>query len=462
MNPVAIVGAGITGLTAAFRLKQQNVPVVVYESSSQAGGVIQTMQKDGYLIEQGPNTVMNSAPEVGELMADLGLERQRLDPTPEASVRYIVRDRRMVRVPGSPAGAITTPLLSTSAKLRVFGEPFISRGTDPDESLASFVRRRLGEEFLDYLINPFVGGVYAGDPEKLSVAQGFPKLWRLEQRYGGLIKGAILGARERRKRATPSKASAPMFTFAEGMGYLPKTLVAKLAEGRQPICPVHLNCAVNELSHNDDGWTVYTEHGSWRHSSVLFCAPAHTMARIAGEFTGLRLIYYPPIARVAFGFRRDQVAHSLAGFGGLVPEKEGMNILGVLFSSSMFPGRAPNGHVLLTVFAGGARAPGIATSDPDEIAKLCLADVRELLGISGEPAFQDVLKMPKAIPQYNVGYAAFKVLAANIEQHMPGVFLAGNYRDGISVADCISGGKAAAQKVGTYLDKSCLAMASCS
>jgi oxygen-dependent protoporphyrinogen oxidase len=244
------------------------------------------------------------------------------------------------------------------------------------------------------------------------------------------------------------------------MGFLPRTLVQKLEEA--PLsCPVRLNCAVDGLVRNDDGWTVYSEHGPAQHSAVLFCAPAHTLDKIAGQFHGLRLICYPPIARVAFGFRRDQVAHSLVGFGGLVPEKERMNILGVLFSSSMFPGRAPAGHVLLTVFAGGARAPGLAESDPNEIARLCLGDVRELLGITGRPVFLDVLQMSKAIPQYNVGYGAFKALAADIELQMPGVFLAGNYRDGISVADCIAGGKSAAERVGTYIDKSCLAMASC-
>lgn len=456
MNSVAVVGAGITGLTAAFRLKQQNVPAVVYEASSQPGGVVQTMRLGGYLVEQGPNTVMNSAPEVGELIHDLGLDSQRLDPTPESSVRYIVRGRKMVRVPGSFGGAVTTPLLSTGAKLRVLAEPFIARGTDPGESLASFVRRRLGGEFLDYLINPFVGGVYAGDPEKLSVAEGFPKLWRLEQRYGGLIKGAILGARERRKRAAPSKATAPMFAFQEGMGFLPRALAAKLGPA------VRLNCAVSGLTRNDDGWTVYSEHGSAVHSAVLFCSPAHTVAPICGQFSELRRICYPPIARVAFGFRREQVAHSLLGFGGLVPEKEGMNILGVLFSSSMFAGRAPTDHVLLTVFAGGARAPDIAASDSGEIAGLCLADVRGLLGITGRPVFQDVLRIPQAIPQYNVGYGAFKTLMADIERQMPGVFLAGNYRGGISVADCIAGGKSVAQRIGNYIQNSCLAMASCS
>jgi oxygen-dependent protoporphyrinogen oxidase len=455
MNTVAVVGAGITGLTAAFRLKQQGVPVVVYEASSRAGGVIQTTRRDDFLVEQGPNTIMNNSPEIGELVKDLGLEEACAAPA-EASVRYIVRDRKMIRLPGSAWEAITTPMLSTGAKLRVFAEPFISRSTEADESLASFVRRRVGQEFLDYLINPFVSGVYAGNPEKLSVEQAFPKLFRLEEHYGSLIKGAIFGAKERRERPAPSKAIPAMFSFAEGLGVLPKTIAAKLGGA------VRLNCAVRGLIHNDDGWMVYSERGKEEHSSVLFCAPAHNIAPIAGAFQGLQRISYPPIARVGFGFRRDQVAHSLVGFGGLIPEIERMNTLGVLFSSSMFPNRAPSGHVLLTAFAGGTRNPEVAGAEPDEIARLCLDDVRQLLGVTGDPVFQDVFQVPKAIPQYEVGYAAFKAMAANIEQSMPGVFLAGNYRDGISVVDCVKGGDAAAQRVGTYLDKACLAMASCS
>jgi oxygen-dependent protoporphyrinogen oxidase len=456
MNSVAIVGAGITGLTAAFRLEQRGVPVVVYEAAAQPGGMIQTLRQDGYLVEQGPNTIMSSAPEVGDLIRDLGLEDYCLKPAPDASVRYIVRDRKMVQIPGSAKGAVSTTLLSTGAKLRVFAEPFISRGDDPDESLASFVRRRLGDEFLDYLINPFVGGVYAGDPEKLSVAQGFPKLWRLEQRYGSLIKGAVFGARERRKRSTPSKASAPMFTFESGISFLTETL-AKRLDGS-----MRLNCPVLGLSQHDEGWTVHTGNGPFRHTSVLLCSPSFVLPEISSQFAGLERIYYPPVARVAFGFKREQVAHSLVGFGGLVPERECMNILGVLFSSSMFPRRAPEGHVLLTVFAGGARAPWVGAASADDIAKLALADVRELLGITGEPVFQDVLNLHKAIPQYNVGHGHFKELAASIEQRLPGVFLGGNYRDGISVADCIAGGQADAENVGSYYDKVCLVTASCS
>jgi oxygen-dependent protoporphyrinogen oxidase len=450
MTPVAIVGAGITGLTAAFYLQKRGIPVVLYEASNRSGGMVHSTSHGGFLTELGPNTIMTNSVAVPRLIRDLGLESRRLLPSSSATTRYIVRNGRPVRVPQSLPGAIATNLLSLSAKLRVLGEPFFAKTADPDESLAAFVRRRLGAEFLDYLIDPFVAGVFAGDPEKLSTVHALPKMSALEQRYGSLMKGAVLGARERRERNAPIASEPRMFSFDGGLRVLTDTLTDRLNGS------VRLNCPVGGIEPSGRGWRIYSPAGPETYSSLLFCSPAHrlpelvTGSDLSGELKNFEQVYYPPIARLAFGFRRSQVAHPLDGFGALVPRKENMSILGVLFSSSMFENRAPQDHVLLTAFAGGARNPHLRNSSADQIAEMALDDLRSLLGISGAPVFHDVVQLDRSIPQYNVGYGAVKQLIERIEAASPGLYFSGNFRQGISVSDCIAAGAAAAGKVGVF------------
>jgi oxygen-dependent protoporphyrinogen oxidase len=456
MKPVAIIGGGITGLTAAFRLQRKNIPVTLYEASERVGGVIQTLRRDGYLAEFGPNTLLETSPRISALIDDLGLTSRRLDSDPTARNRYVVRDGRLINMPESLHGFIATPLFSPAAKLRLLLEPFIPRHDQSrEESVAEFVRRRLGPEFLDHAVDALVGGIYAGDPERLSLPQAFPKLDALERDYGSLIKGQIFGARKRRESGEVSKAHAKKLSFDDGLQVLPEALCAALKD------KVHLRSPVSALARSDKAWSVkWRSQGSEMqtgHSAVLYAGTAFGLSKMQiqahkpVDVSSFTKIDYPPVASVVLGFRREDVAHPLDGFGMLIPRLEGFRILGSIFSSSLFPNRAPAGHLTLTSYIGGARSPDLALKSPEELFETTVADVRALLGISGEPTFKHHVLYPQAIPQYNLGYGRFRNLMTEMETAAPGLFLAGHYRDGISVSDCIVSGETVAARIASYL-----------
>ncbi|MCK9589174.1 MAG: protoporphyrinogen oxidase, partial [Terrimicrobiaceae bacterium] len=351
------------------------------------------------------------------------------------------------------------------AKLAVLREPFVPPRRDGvEESVAEFVLRRLGREFLAHAIDAMVAGVYAGDPARLSLQQAFPKLAAIEAKYGSLIKGQIFGARERRRRGEVAKDRAPKFSFDEGLQVLPDTLLAHLGDA------VQLNTLVTKATRHSDGWTLglrTNDSGSRsHHSAVIYAGTAYGLAKLqvelmapaSGSSIGNPLdlspfseIRHPPVASVVLGFRREDVTHPCQGFGALIPNVEGFRILGTIFSSSLFPNRAPAGHLTLTSYIGGERHPGLASLPPDELFDLTRRDLRALFGANGSPTFRHCAFFPKAIPQYNLGYGRFRELMAEIETKAPGLFFAGHYRDGISLGDSIVSGCNIAQRVGKSL-----------
>lgn len=475
MKSVAIIGAGITGLTAAFYLKRKGLAVTVYEASGRVGGVIQSVRKGGYLAEFGPNTLLETSPKISQLVKDAGLRSRRLDPDPKAEARFVVRYGRPIAMPSAPHKFFTTDLFTWKAKLAVLREPFIKPRRDGvEESIGQFVVRRFNQEFLDHAIDALVAGIYAGDPNKLSVVHAFPKLKALEDNYGSMIKGQILGARERKKRGEVAKDRAPKFSFDEGLQVLPDTLAAQLGEA------VKLNTAVTKLTKTSSGWTVHTQTASGGalvdHDAVIFCGTAPKLAELQMEWSaglparrevkdigqnapcpevGARTskleafaeIRYPPVASVVLGFRREDVAHDCNGFGMLIPKIEGFKILGTIFSSALFPNRAPADHHTLTTYVGGERYPELALLPEDKLVELVCADLKKLLGVRGQPTFRHVVVYPRAIPQYNVGYGRFKELMTKIETDAPGFFLAGHYRDGVSLSDSIVSGINVSERV---------------
>lgn len=437
---VAVVGGGVTGLTAAWQIQRLGHRVTVLEAGARAGGVVGAQRLGAWLQELGPNSLLESSPEIAAFVDDVGLAPRRLYAAPAAKQRYLVRGGRPLPLPTTPGAFLRTPLLSVRAKLRLLLEPLWRRApAEAEETLADFVRRRLGRECLDYAINPFVAGIYAGDPEQLSVRHAFPRLHALEQQSGSLL----LGALRRRKGSGGSKGR--IFSFPEGLGEIPRALQARLVD------PVQLRTRVTAIHRAGLGWRLALEQrgkpGEAEFDLVICALPADALAAL--EFpdlapdAGLRLlaeIPHPPVVSVFTGHRREDVSHPLDGFGLLVPAVEGGRMLGTLFSSTLFPGRAPEGHVALTTFVGGTRQPELAALDDTALTTLVREELRRFLGVEGTPAIVRVQRWPRAIPQYAPGHQRFLTAIERLETAAPGIFVGGNCRDGISLPNCIAAG----------------------
>jgi len=447
---VAILGAGVTGLSAAWRLQRAGFAPVVFERSSRAGGVIRAVRSDGWLHELGPNSLLEGSPEIAAFIDELGLGARRVYAADAAKQRYIVRAGRLVAVPTSPVSFLTTRLFSSRAKLTLLGEPWRRRAdASAEESVADFVRRRLGGEFLDYAVNPLVGGVYAGDPERLSLRHAFPKLHALEQENGSLLRGAL------KRRNASGGPKGRIFSFPNGLAEIPNALVASLGTA------LRLSHRVVALNRIGRDWQVEYEvdgvRGTGTLAAVVCAMPADALAKLeienvpaAKQLGVLEEIVQPPVVSVFTGYKRSHVLHPLDGFGMLVPQVEHRLILGSLFSSTLFPNRAPEGYVGLTSFVGGMREPELTQLVDSELVRIVDAELSRFVGVRGAPVFSHVQRWPRAIPQYTLGYQRFKDAIAATESAAPGLFIGGNSRDGISVGQCIESGRRLAKAVESF------------
>ncbi len=448
-----IVGAGISGLSTAHWLVKAGHRVLVLERDADPGGTMKTVREDGFLIETGPNSALETTPLFKDLFQECGLEEELRYADPVGNNRFIVRNGAMHALPLSPPAFVRSPLFSWRGKVRLMGEPFIGRAKE-EESVAQFVSRRLGPEFLDYAIDPFVAGVFAGRPEDLSVRSAFPKLYALEERYGGLIRGMIGGARERRKRAEKAKDRAESFSFRSGMQQLPTALARSLGSA------LRLSTPVRSIARDVDGYHVTIGNGSGtdevRTRALILAVPAYVAAEFLDPFSGhvselLRSIIYSPVASVFLGYERQAIAHPLNGFGVLIPSKERKRILGALWSSSLFAGRAPEGHAAFTVFVGGARQPEELRTDDTALVGLCDQELGSIMHILGKPVYYRVTRWEKAIPQYTLGYSRITDALERWRADFPGLSFCSNYLGGISVGDCVMSARRTADEAGAWL-----------
>jgi protoporphyrinogen/coproporphyrinogen III oxidase len=436
IKKLAIVGGGITGLTAAWEIQKLDIEVDIFERKGEVGGAIKTVQTDDWQVEYGPNTLLLKERVVAEFLTETGLMAEKQGANSQASKRFIVKDGELVPLPLSWKGAVTTPLFSTSGKLRVLAEPFITRSDNPEQTVAEFVQRRLGREVLDYAINPFVAGIYANRPEDLSLRHAFPMMHGMEQDYGSLIAGAVRGAKRRREEG---RIDRELISFNGGMQQLPQAIARQLKS-------VYLNHEVKALRREGKKWHLDTNMGRFGdYDHVLLNTPLYKVSsslipNSEEEQKIFEGVNYPPLSVMLLGFRKKDIEHPLDGFGFLVPERERRNILGALFSSTLFAGRAPADSHLLTLFVGGGRQPELAGLKSEKLLEMVMSELHELIGLNGEPLFKDHIYWPRSIPGYHVGYDRVIQAIESVERKNPGLSLAGNFRNGISVPDCIKNG----------------------
>lgn len=473
-NPrIAIIGGGITGLAAAHRLlelaREARTPsdVTLFEASDRTGGVVGTEQRDGYLVELGPDMFVTDKPWAVDLCRRLGLEGD-LIPTDNTFRRSLVlRKGKPVPVPEgfmllSPAKVwpvLTSPIFSPLGKLRMGCEYFLPRKTDDgDESLASFVRRRFGREALDRLIQPLVGGIYTADPEKLSLRATLPRFLDMERDHRSLIRASKKAAAQR--DAAKSAGSGARYGLFVSLRHGMQQFFKALTERITAAATIRQNTPVARIDPaNDGGWTLAVADGKTeRFDAVLCCVRAPQAAALVSGFDAalaepLRKIEYASSAVVVSGHRLADIAHPLEAFGLVIPAIEKRKILAVSFTSRKFPGRAPDGRILLRTFVGGAMQPELIQLSDDELRNVVRSELADMLGVGGEQDFMDVVRYENAMPQYHVGHLDRVAKIEELTSAHSGLALAGNAYHGVGLPDCIHSGEQAAERVFARISK---------
>jgi oxygen-dependent protoporphyrinogen oxidase len=438
------VGAGIAGLAAALELQQHVPDVLVLDPADRPGGVMRTDHVNGYVIERGPNTFQVKAPMLASLQRD-HVDGHLIKAAPASRRRCVYHDGQLVPVPMSPVALVGTKLLSARAKGRLLIEPFVRRGDGAGESVATFVERRLGREVVQNLVGPFLTGVYAGDEERLGAEPVFGPLVDAERRAGSIVLGLAAGAFGGRK----PKGLSGVHSSRKGLGPFARVLAELLVE------PPALGARVSGVRRDGDDWLITVSGASGesrlRTRHLVVATPARATAEIlrgvsATAAAELDEIEYAPIASVAIGVRRDDVATPIDGFGFLVPKDAGIALLGCLFMSQLFPGRAPEGHELLQCMIGGLRRPDLVDLPDDQLAVQLYADLDRVLGLKGGPELLTASRWERAVPQPGPGHVArvARILAGFADQ--PHLALAGSWRAGVSVPDSFASGITAAHE----------------
>ncbi|HIO41418.1 MAG TPA: protoporphyrinogen oxidase [Aquifex sp.] len=420
---VIVIGGGITGLVAAYRLTREGKRVLLIEKSPRLGGNISTLREAGYIFEEGPQTILANNPAVWELVEELKAPVEKASPSSQK--RYIYKGGKLIPIPLKPQEFLTTPLVGIKSKLLLFGELFKKPLEVEDTSVANFVREHFGEEFLTYFVQPFVSGIYAGDAERLSLRYAFPKLWEIQRRYGSLLKAFI-----KEKRVAPK---GELISFKGGL----KTLIDLLAEkipNKEP------NTSAEVIEKEGDLYRVLTDRGTFLGKRVIITTPAGETAKLLRKVfppaEAFKDIHYPPVAVVSLAFPKI----GLDGFGFLVPKVEGLKILGAIYVSSLFPNRCPAGEDCLSVFLCGDTQKEVCHQSEEEILKTAVGEIRKVFPQIGEIKFQKLKLWKKSIPQYTVGYGRFYKLYEELKRREPNLEILSNFLGGSSLAKCIEKG----------------------
>lgn len=435
---VVVIGGGVSGLACALRLQQLGAPVTLLEEGDRPGGLIGTEEREGFLFESGPQSFQGTEALL-TLIRELGIEGELCKADPRAP-RFVLRGGRLRKIPMAPQGILTSSLLGVGSRWRVVSEAF-GRTTPPaeDESVAQFVRRKFGHEILEYLVSPFVSGVYAGDPEKLSLRAAFPSLEEWERQYGSVLRGAVKSRPAKSARQGPP----PLCSFQRGMGVLTEAMFAKLGANAKS------GASVETVTKMDQDFQIQmTQNGRSEQMTaraVVLATPAYVASHIVGPLSAeaartLSGIAYAPVVVVAAGYHRRQSAAALDGFGVLIPRSEKYRTLGIVWNSSLFPHRAPQGQMTITSILGGATDSAIIEKSDQEITAIAVAESRKILNIEGSPITSAIWKHPRALPQYNLGHAHTVRAIREAERAIPGLYFAGNYLEGPSIGKCVEQG----------------------
>jgi oxygen-dependent protoporphyrinogen oxidase len=447
-NPVQalIVGAGISGLTTAFALRKAGIDARIVDGASRPGGLIQSVRRDGYLVECGPQSFSGNA-SLTSICRDLEILDRRILADSKAP-RFVLINGALEKVPLGP-GLLVSPLMGGGTRTALFRDVFgRSEAPDSDESVASFIRRKFSPTLLDRLVGPFVSGIYAGDPEKLSLRAAFPILYEAEQTSGSVLRGLLKVMKARKAKRGPLPREKPTLqTFREGNDTLVRALAEKLG------AYLSLEAEVISIRPLDPGREPKTPRfrvGLHTPSGEEFLETERLVLAVPTDRAGkllaplgrafesqLRNVDYSGVAVVSLGYRKEDVGHPLDGFGFLVPRSSGLTVLGTVWNSSLFPGRAPGHHVLLTSFVGGATNPDATKQPADQLVALVHREIKPLMQLREGPVFSNVSVWPRALPQYNLGHTARMAAINNCRADFPGLYLTGNYMNGPAIGACV-------------------------
>jgi protoporphyrinogen/coproporphyrinogen III oxidase len=450
--PALVVGGGISGLVCAYALRKKSIAAQVVEASALPGGFIRSEKRDGYLLELGPQSFSGTAA-LRELCAELGIADQLLQAPPTAP-RYVLVKGQLRAVPLNPIAFFASGLFDFSTKLALVRDVLgKSKPPERDETIAEFVRRKFSAQFLDRIVAPLVSGIYAGDAERLSVRSAFPQFYEAEKAAGSIVRGMMLLAATKPKKGPRERRT--LQTFREGNDTLVRALANQLGPALRP------NTRVTSISRaNDGGFEVQLQRDgtgeTFSAKSLILATPIEItgalLAKLDSTFPNqLGAAEYASVAVVSLGYRKQDIAHDLNGFGFLVPRSAGLRILGTVWNSSLFPNRAPEGHALLTTFLAGTTDPEAAELPPAKLTTLTHRELSPILSFKGDPVFCHVKIWQNALPQYNLGHSDRLAAVTKACSRFPGLQLIGNYLRGPAIGTCVDQALAAAEATQQYL-----------